>query len=61
MTRIAPVISDIDGTLLTGDKTLTDGAKRAVHRLREAGIGFTVTSSSPTAEMMLLDQTLPQP
>src|ERR1700704_6372438 len=48
MTRIALVVSDVDGTLLTKDKTLTDGAKAAVRRLHEAGIGFTITSSRPT-------------
>jgi Cof subfamily protein (haloacid dehalogenase superfamily) len=48
MTRIALVVSDVDGTLLTRDKTLTDGASGAVRRLHEAGIGFTITSSRPT-------------
>ena len=48
MTRIALVVSDVDGTLLTKDKTLTDGARRAARRLHEAGIGFTITSSRPT-------------
>ena len=43
MTRIALVVSDVDGTLLTKDKTLTDGARSAVRRLHEAGIGFTIT------------------
>ncbi|MDB5636754.1 MAG: hydrolase pyridoxal phosphatase Cof detected in tic screen for thiamine metabolic s [Bradyrhizobium sp.] len=48
MTRIALVVSDVDGTLVTKDKTLTDNAKAAVRRLHEAGIGFTITSSRPT-------------
>jgi Cof subfamily protein (haloacid dehalogenase superfamily) len=54
MTRIALVVSDVDGTLLTHDKTLTDGAKAAVQRLHEAGIGFTLTSSRPTIGMRFL-------
>ena len=54
MTRIALVVSDVDGTLLTKDKTLTDGAKRAVRRLYDAGIGFTITSSRPTIGMRFL-------
>src|SRR5450759_71391 len=54
MTRIALVVSDVDGTLLTRDKTLTDGAKGAVRRLRDAGIGFTITSSRPTIGMGFL-------
>jgi Cof subfamily protein (haloacid dehalogenase superfamily) len=58
MTRIALVVSDVDGTLLTKDKTLTDDAKRAVRRLHEAGIGFTITSSRPTIGMRFLIEPL---
>ena len=58
MTRIALVVSDVDGTLLTGDKTLTEGAKSAVRRLRDAGIGFTITSSRPTVGMRFLIEPL---
>jgi Cof subfamily protein (haloacid dehalogenase superfamily) len=54
MTRIALVVSDVDGTLVTKDKVLTDGAKRAVQRLRDAGIGFTLTSSRPPMGMRFL-------
>jgi Cof subfamily protein (haloacid dehalogenase superfamily) len=58
MTRIALVVSDVDGTLLTKDKTLTDGAKAAVRQLHEAGIGFTITSSRPTLGMRFLIEPL---
>jgi Cof subfamily protein (haloacid dehalogenase superfamily) len=58
MTRIALVVSDVDGTLLTRDKTLTDGAKRAVRRLHDAGIGFTITSSRPIIGMGFLIEPL---
>jgi Cof subfamily protein (haloacid dehalogenase superfamily) len=58
MTRIALVVSDVDGTLLTRDKTLTDGAKGAVRRLHEAGIGFTITSSRPIIGMRFLIEPL---
>jgi Cof subfamily protein (haloacid dehalogenase superfamily) len=58
MTRIALVVSDVDGTLLTRDKTLTDGARDAVRRLHEAGIGFTITSSRPTIGMRFLIEPL---
>ena len=51
MTRIALVVSDVDGTLLTKDKTLTDGARAAVRRLHEASIGFTIVSRRPTIGM----------
>ena len=58
MTRIALVVSDVDGTLLTKDKTLTDAAKRAVQKLHAAGIGFTITSSRPTIGMRFLIEPL---
>jgi Cof subfamily protein (haloacid dehalogenase superfamily) len=58
MTRIALVVSDVDGTLLTRDKTLTDGARGTVHRLHEAGIGFTITSSRPIIGMGFLIEPL---
>ena len=58
MTRIDLVVSDVDGTLLTKDKTLTEAAKAAVRRLHEAGIGFTITSSRPTLGMRFLIEPL---
>ena len=58
MTPIALVVSDVDGTLLTKDKTLTDAAKDAVRRLHEAGIGFTITSSRPVIGMHFLIEPL---
>jgi Cof subfamily protein (haloacid dehalogenase superfamily) len=58
MTRIALVVSDVDGTLVTRDKTLTDGAIRAARRLHEAGIGFTITSSRPAIGMSFLIEPL---
>jgi Cof subfamily protein (haloacid dehalogenase superfamily) len=58
MTPIALVVSDVDGTLLTRDKTLTDGARAAVRRLHDAGIGFTITSSRPTIGMRFLIEPL---
>jgi Cof subfamily protein (haloacid dehalogenase superfamily) len=54
MTRIALVVSDVDGTMVTKDKVLTDGAKRAVQRLHDTGIGFTITSSRPPVGMRFL-------
>jgi Cof subfamily protein (haloacid dehalogenase superfamily) len=54
MTRIKLVVSDVDGTLVTGDKRVTDAAKAAVERLRAADIGFTIVSSRPTLGMDLL-------
>jgi Cof subfamily protein (haloacid dehalogenase superfamily) len=54
MTRIALLVSDVDGTLLTKDKTLTEASQAAVARLHEAGIGFTITSSRPAIGMRFL-------
>jgi Cof subfamily protein (haloacid dehalogenase superfamily) len=58
MTRIALVVSDVDGTLVTGDKTLTDAARAATRRLRDAGISFTIVSSRPTIGMRFLIEPL---
>jgi Cof subfamily protein (haloacid dehalogenase superfamily) len=58
MTPISLVISDVDGTLLTKDKTLTDRARASVQRLHEAGIGFTITSSRPAIGMRFLIEPL---
>ena len=58
MTRIALVVSDVDGTLLTHDKTLTEAAKAAVGRLHAAGIAFTITSSRPSIGMGFLMEQL---
>ena len=58
MTRISLVVSDVDGTLLPKDKVLTDDAKRAVRKLHEAGIGFTIVSSRPTIGMGFLIEPL---
>jgi hypothetical protein len=58
MTRISLVVSDVDGTLLPKDKVLSDGARRAVRKLHEAGIGFTIVSSRPTIGMSFLIEPL---
>jgi len=58
MTRIALVVSDVDGTLVTKAKVLTDAAKGAVRRLRDAGIGFTIVSSRPSIGMRFLIEPL---
>jgi Cof subfamily protein (haloacid dehalogenase superfamily) len=58
MSRIALVVSDVDGTLLTRDKLLTDGAKDAVRALHAAGVGFTIVSSRPTIGMGFLIEPL---
>jgi Cof subfamily protein (haloacid dehalogenase superfamily) len=58
MTKTALVVSDVDGTLLTKEKLLTERAINAVRKLHEAGIGFTITSSRPTIGMRFLIEPL---
>src|ERR1700727_1213599 len=58
MTRIALVVSDVDGTLVTKEKVLPEAAKAAARRLHETGVGFTVVSSRPTIGMRFLIEPL---
>ena len=58
MSRIALVVSDVDGTLLTKDKVLTEKAARAVRQLEDSGVGFTIVSSRPTVGMHFLVEPL---
>ena len=48
------LLADVDGTLVTQDKALTDRAIEAVHSLRGAGIIFAVTSGRPPRGMSML-------
>ena len=54
MAAVDLVVSDVDGTLVTPDKQLTEASRRAVARLAEAGIGFTITSSRPPFGLKML-------
>jgi hypothetical protein len=47
-------LADVDGTLVTKEKILTDAAIAAVRRLREAGIIFALTSGRPPRGMEML-------
>jgi Cof subfamily protein (haloacid dehalogenase superfamily) len=58
MTRTTLVVSDVDGTLVTKEKLLTERAIAAVRKLHEANIGFTITSSRPTIGMRFLVEPL---
>ena len=51
---VALLISDVDGTLVTPDKTVTPAAAGAVRSLAEAGIGFTLISARPPRGMAAL-------
>jgi Cof subfamily protein (haloacid dehalogenase superfamily) len=48
------LLSDVDGTLVTMDKVLTDRSIEAVHRLHESGVLFAVTSGRPPRGMSML-------
>jgi Cof subfamily protein (haloacid dehalogenase superfamily) len=52
------LLADVDGTLVTQDKVLTDKAIDAVRRLGEAGIMFAVTSGRPPLGMSMLVEPL---
>jgi hypothetical protein len=52
------LLADVDGTLVTQDKVLTDQAVAAVHRLGDAGVLFAVTSGRPPRGMAMLVEPL---
>jgi len=55
---IALVLADVDGTLVTQEKILTERAKNAVQRLRERGIRFAITSGRPPRGMKMINDAL---
>jgi Cof subfamily protein (haloacid dehalogenase superfamily) len=56
MRKISLVVSDVDGTLVTTQKTLTPAAIAAAGRLHDAGIAFSICSSRPPfGQRMLID------
>jgi Cof subfamily protein (haloacid dehalogenase superfamily) len=52
--KISLVLADVDGTLVTEQKILTERACRAVKALRDAAIRFAVTSGRPPRGMAML-------
>lgn len=52
------LISDVDGTLVRKDKTVSDATVAAVGRLREAGVGFTLISARPLTGVQAIVQRL---
>jgi len=52
------LVADVDGTLLTEEKVLTDGAKAVVRDLHDAGILFAITSGRPPRGMTMLIEPL---
>ncbi len=58
MSRVALVISDVDGTLVTSQKRVTARTRDAVAALHAQGIGFTVVSSRPVFGLRMLIEPL---
>lgn len=52
------VLADVDGTLLTEQKVLTERARSAVRKLRDRGIRFAITSGRPPRGMAMLVEPL---
>jgi Cof subfamily protein (haloacid dehalogenase superfamily) len=52
-TKISLLLSDVDGTLVTTGKVLTDRARNAVSRLHEKNIRFAITSGRPPRGMRM--------
>src|SRR5262245_10836659 len=55
---IRMLLADVDGTLVTQDKVLTDRAIAAVGKLEQAGMLFAVTSGRPPRGMSMLIEPL---
>lgn len=58
ITAIKLLLADVDGTLVTPEKELTDRAIAAVRKLGEAGILFMITSGRPPMGMAMLIEPL---
>ncbi len=54
MPDIRLLLADVDGTLVTKDKHLTDRAVAAVQALRRRGVAFAITSGRPPRGMKML-------
>ncbi|MFE2155792.1 HAD hydrolase family protein [Streptomyces lavendulae] len=52
------LLANVDGTLVTSNKVLTDRAVRAVHKLYDAGVQFAVTSGRPPRGMSMIIEPL---
>ena len=53
-TKVSLFVSDVDGTLVTKEKVLTERAREAARKLAQAGIAFTITSGRPPRGMQML-------
>ena len=57
-TKIRLMLADVDGTLVTNDKILTERAIAAVKELKTAGVLFAITSGRPPRGMSMLIEPL---
>ncbi|MBV9389551.1 MAG: HAD family phosphatase [Chroococcidiopsidaceae cyanobacterium CP_BM_ER_R8_30] len=51
--KVSLLVADVDGTLVTKQKVLTERARQAVVKLRDAGIAFAITSGRPPLGMKM--------
>ncbi len=58
MAKISLMLADVDGTLVTKEKHLTERAIAAVHKLHDRGIEFAITSGRPPKGMAMLFEPL---
>jgi Cof subfamily protein (haloacid dehalogenase superfamily) len=56
--RISALISDVDGTLVTSAKLLTERSQQAVAELHRRGIGFAIISGRPPRGMSMFVEPL---
>jgi Cof subfamily protein (haloacid dehalogenase superfamily) len=56
--EIRLLLADVDGTLVTQDKVLTEAAKAAARELHDAGIALAITSGRPPRGMSMLIEPL---
>jgi len=52
--KLTLLLADVDGTLVTKDKVLTERAQKVVRAMEDAGIKFAVTSGRPPKGMSML-------
>ena len=56
MRKVTLVATDLDGTLLTGNKKVTDKTRRALQQLKNRGIIFGIASGRPVESTLLLSK-----
>ena len=56
--KLSVFLADVDGTLVTKDKVLTERAQKAVRTMEAAGVKFAITSGRPPKGMSMLIEPL---